>query len=183
MVGTLSFSQPILWMQPTLQSLPRNSSSSSFNFHFPFSPLLAHKIILTIPTNTPFLNNSAVFHLRLFACNHPNKLNKYIFPTSNILPIQAASTDQEVREYCEDWNCFNLSLLPHNVWTVIAGLIHNYWIFIAQTWNIDLLQMWQTIQSTFSHTLNLFSLLPYSTDTTIRTHIPLETSCLIWFSS
>ena len=36
---------------------------------------------------------------------------KNIFPTSNILPVQAVSSDQGARECCEDWHCFNLSLL------------------------------------------------------------------------
>ena len=75
-----SFSQSILWIKSTLQSLPRNSSSSSVNFHFSNSPLLVQKIILTIPTNTPFLYNSAIFHLPLFAYNHPNNLHQKYFP-------------------------------------------------------------------------------------------------------
>ena len=63
-------------MRPTLQSLPRNSSSSSVNFHFFISPLLVYKIILTTPTNTLFLYNSAMFHLPPFAYNHPNNLHQ-----------------------------------------------------------------------------------------------------------
>ena len=42
---------------------------------------------------------------------------------------------------------------------------------------------WQTIQSIFSHTLKQLILLPYPTNTIKRTHIPLDTSCLTWFSS
>ena len=80
MVGAPSLSQPILWMQPTLQSLPINSSSSSINFHFFILPLLVYKIILTIPTNTLFLHNSAIFHLPPFAYNHPNNLHQKYFP-------------------------------------------------------------------------------------------------------
>ena len=182
MVGALSFSQPILRIQLTLQSLPRNSSSFSVSFHFPISPLLVHKITFTIPTNTPFLYNSAVFHSFFLCTTIPTIYTKNILPTSNILPIQAASRYQKVREYCEDWRCL-ISPFFLKVWTVIAGLTLNHWFFIAQTQKIDILQVWQTIQSTFSHTLNLFSLLPYSTNTTTRTHIPLETSCLISFSS
>ena len=180
MAGAPSFSQPILWIQPTLQFLPRNSSSS-VNFHFPISPLLVHKIILIIPTNTPFLYNSAIFHLPLFAYNHPNNLHQNIFPSSNILPIQALPRFQEVRKYCEDWHCL-ISPFFLKVWTVIARLTHNNWFFIAQTQKIVIFQVRQTSQSTLSHTLNLFSLLPYSTNTTLRTNISLETSCLIWFS-
>ena len=114
MIGTPSFSQSILWIQPTRQCLPRNSSSSSVNFHFPISPLLVQIIILTIPTNTPFLYNSAIFHFPLFAYKHTNNLHQKYFP-SNILPIQAASRDQGVMEYCENWHCFNLSLLPQSM--------------------------------------------------------------------
>ena len=162
-----------------LQSLPTNSSSSSVNFHFPISPLLVHKIILTIPFNTRFLYNSAIFHHPLFAYNHPKNLHQKYFPTSNVMSIQAASRYQEVREYWEDWHCL-ISPFFLKVWTVIAGLTHNHWFFITQTQKIDMLQVWQTIQSAFSHTLNLFSL---STNTTTRTHISLKTICLIWFSS
>ena len=114
MIGAPSFSQSILWIQPTRQCLPRNSSSSSVNFHFPISPLLVQIIILTIPTNTPFLYNSAIFHFPLFAYKHTNNLHQKYFP-SNILPIQAASRDQGVMEYCENWHCFNLSLLPQSM--------------------------------------------------------------------
>ena len=57
---------------------------------------------------------------------------------------------------------------------------HNQWIFVAQTHKIGLLQVWQTIQSTFFHTLKLWFLLPYPTNTIAGTHILLETSCLIW---
>ena len=114
MIGAPSFSQSILWIQPTRQCLPRNSSSSSVNFHFPILPLLVQIIILTIPTNTPFLYNSAIFHFPLFAYKHTNNLHQKYFP-SNILPIQAASRDQGVMEYCENWHCFNLSLLPQSM--------------------------------------------------------------------
>ena len=67
-------------MQPTLQPLPRNSSSSSVSFPVPISPLLVYKIILTIRTNILFLYNSAIFHLPLFAYNHSNNLHKKYFP-------------------------------------------------------------------------------------------------------
>ena len=79
MVGASSFLQPILWIQLTLQSLPRNSFSSSVNFYLPISPLLFRKIILTIHTNTSFLYNTATFHLLLFAYNNPNNLHQKYF--------------------------------------------------------------------------------------------------------
>ena len=45
----------------------------------------------------------------------PTIYSKNIFPTSNILSIQAVSRDQGVMEYCENWHCFNLSLLPQSM--------------------------------------------------------------------
>ena len=53
---------------------------TSVNFHLPFPPLLVHKIILTIPTNTPFLYTSAIFNLPIFSYNHSNNLNEKYFP-------------------------------------------------------------------------------------------------------
>ena len=62
MVSAPSFSQPYLCIQPTVHSPPKTRSSTSDNFHLPTPPLLVHKIILTIPTNIPFLCTS-IFHL------------------------------------------------------------------------------------------------------------------------
>ena len=54
-VGAYSFSQPYLRIQPPLQSPSKIRFSSSVNFHLPIPPLLVHKIILTIPNNTPYI--------------------------------------------------------------------------------------------------------------------------------
>ena len=64
----------------TISVSTKNPPSSSVNIYLPIPPLLVHKIILTIRTNTPFLYTSAIFHLRIFAYNHPNNLNKKYFP-------------------------------------------------------------------------------------------------------
>ena len=80
MVGAPSFSQPILWIQPTLQSYQETVPFLQSIFTSLNSPLLAYKIILTIPTNTLFLYNSAMFHLPPFAYNHPNNPHKKYFP-------------------------------------------------------------------------------------------------------
>ena len=142
-----------------------------------FHPYLFTKSSLQSPLTLPSYIIQQFFTSVSLRATIPTIYTKNIFPTSNILPIQAASRYQDVREYCEDWHCL-ISPFFLKVWTVIAGLTLNHWFFIAQTQKIDILQVWQTIQSTFSHTLNLFSLLPYSTNTTTRTHIPLETNCL-----
>ena len=82
--GALSFSQPYLCKQPTLQSPPK----FFFNkFHLPILPLLVHKIILTISTNTHFFYASALF-LRTATLTI---YIKGIFPTLANQPIQAAS--------------------------------------------------------------------------------------------
>ena len=45
-----------------------------------FSPfLLFNKIILKIPTNTPFLHTSSIFHLPIFVYNHLNNLHTNFF--------------------------------------------------------------------------------------------------------
>ena len=163
-----------------MQSPAKTSSSTSVNFHIPILPLIVHKIIFTIPTNTPFLFTSAISHLLIFAYNHPNKLHQKHFPYLN----HFANTDQETRNQkarksFEDWHCFNLSLLQG---IDSESRAENHWFFIAQTLTIGVFQVWQTIQSTFSHALKLLSLLPYPNNTTSKTPIPLESSCLTWYS-
>ena len=73
-VGAPSFSQPYWCIQPPLQSPPKVRSSTLVSFDLPISPLLAHKIILTTPTNTHFLYTSAISHLPIIAYSHPNIL-------------------------------------------------------------------------------------------------------------
>ena len=55
MVDTSSFSQFNLCIQPTVQSPPKICLFTPVNFHLSITPLLVHKVILTIPTNNPFL--------------------------------------------------------------------------------------------------------------------------------
>ena len=54
-------SQSYLCIQPSLQSPPKFGFSTLDNFHLPIPPLLVCKIILTIPTKTPFLYTSTTF--------------------------------------------------------------------------------------------------------------------------
>ena len=83
MVAAPSFSQPLLRIQPMMQSKAKTSSSTSVNFLIPIPPLLVRKITFTIPTNTPFLHTSAISHLLLFAYNHPNNLHEKYLPYLN----------------------------------------------------------------------------------------------------
>ena len=61
MTDALSFSQPFFCMQLPIQSQPKIRSPTSSIFHLPIPPLLVYKIILTIPSNTPFLCISGFF--------------------------------------------------------------------------------------------------------------------------
>ena len=100
MIGAYSFSQPHLCIQPPLKSLPKIRFSTSVNFSLPIPPLLVHKIILTIPTNTPFLYTSVILHLLISAYNLPNNLHQKYLPASADESIQAASRDQKARKSC-----------------------------------------------------------------------------------
>ena len=115
MVGAPSFSQPILLIQLTLQSLPRNSSSSSVTFHFCISTLLVPKIILTIPTNTSFLYNSAIFHLPLFAYNNSNNIRQKYFPYLKQFANSGCIKVTGSQGVLWGLTLFNLSLLPQSV--------------------------------------------------------------------
>ena len=51
----------------------------------PYSPLLVHKTILTIPISTLFLCNTAVFQVYIFAYSHPyNLLQKHFSHLSHL---------------------------------------------------------------------------------------------------
>ena len=68
------------------------------------------------------------------------------------------------------------------VWTGITALTVTDFLspsLRSILWGRCLRSGWQTIQSTFSYTLNLLLLLSYLTDTITILHIPLGTSCLI----
>ena len=146
-----------------------------------FHPYLLTKSSLQSPLTLPVSIHQHFF--TSLAYNLPNKLhqNKNVLATSPISPIQAASRDQRARKPCDDWHCFNLSFFPQSIGS--DNRAHNHWCFIAQIQKIGVLQVSQTIQSTFSYTLNLLPLLLYPTNTTTRIHIPLQTSCLTWFLS
>ena len=132
---------------------------------------------LTFPSSIPQQFSTSLF------LHTPNPIiyTKNIFSTSVILPIYSASMHQGVRGSCEVWNYFNLFRLPQGMES--DNRAHNHWFFIAQTQKIGVLLVWQTIESNLSHTFKLLPLLPYLTNTTTRTYIPLKNSYLTWFSS
>ena len=97
------------------------STPKKFLYFSKFSlppPLLVHKIILTISAHTAFIffsNHQQFFHLSFWRKTIPTMSTKNIFPTSAILPIQAALMDQGARNSWEDRHCFNFFLLPQNM--------------------------------------------------------------------
>ena len=82
MVGAPSFKEPYLCKQPPVHFPPKIRSSTSVNCYLPIPPLLVHKLILTIPTNSSFLYTSPIFDFPVFAYYHPNNLHEKYFPTS-----------------------------------------------------------------------------------------------------
>ena len=80
-------------------------------------PLLVHKIILAIPTNTPFLYTSTVFslYLPIFPHDHPSNPHQKYFSYLNHLVNSSCVKGQGARESCDDWHCFNLSFLPQSM--------------------------------------------------------------------
>ena len=80
MVDAPLFSEPYLYKEPPLPSPPKINSSTSVTFHLPIPPLLIHKFIHALPTNTSFLYNSPIFDFPIFAYYHPNNLHQKCFP-------------------------------------------------------------------------------------------------------
>ena len=123
MVSAPSFSKPYLCIQPPLQFPLKIRSSASGNFHLPILLLLVHKIIPTIPNNSPFLYTSAIFYLLIFAYNQPSQQS--IAKISSLpQPLSQFSLHQGTREL----GCiFGTDIILTSqfflkVWTVTTGL-------------------------------------------------------------
>ena len=93
---TPSFSQLYLCLQSPLQSPSKIRSSNSVNFHLPKSPLLVHKIILAIPTNTFFFYTSAILQQLIFCVQPSQQFTPKIF--SLFQPFSKFRLRQETRE-------------------------------------------------------------------------------------
>ena len=85
-----------------------------FSQVFLFHPYLFTKSSLQFPLTLPSCITQQLFTSLFLRTTILTIYTKNIFPTSNILPIQAASRYQEVREY---WGLalFNFSLLPQSM--------------------------------------------------------------------
>ena len=146
-VGALLFSQPYLCIQPSLKFQPKILSLTSAIFHLLIPPLFVHKIILSSP-GIPKIYIKIIFSL-------PQWFNQF-----------------KLSQRQQDWRCFSFSILSQSVSSYSWS--HNHLFLIAQAQKTGVLQSeWKTIQSTFSHTLKLLSLIPYPTNPITRTHIRL----------
>ena len=80
-----------------------------------FHPYLFTKSSLQSPLTLYSYITQQCFTSLLLRTTIPTIYTKNIFPASKISAIQAVSRDQGTREYCEDWHCFNPSLLPQTM--------------------------------------------------------------------
>ena len=146
-----------------------------------FYPYLFTKSSLQSPLTFPSSIPQQFFTSFFLRTTTPTSYTKNIFPTSTILPIQ---TKEPVTRKLGSLLRNDTALFSpfFKAWTVKTGLTITD--SLSLTLNIGVFQVWLTILSTFSHTLQLLPLLPpYLNNTTSRTRIPLESSCLTWYSS
>ena len=196
MLGAPSFSQPYIYLYnlhtPTTSTKNSFLYFSQFPLFLPISPLFVDKIILAIPTNTPFYYSTTVFHFPAFYIQSSQKSTPKTFSLPQALVQFRLS--QRTRELGSLVRTDTVLISPFflKAWKTITGLtiadslslrLKKWYIESSSLWWRCLQSEWQIIQSTFSHTLNPLSLLPYPTNTITRTLIPKETSSVTWFSS
>ena len=137
-VGFSLFSLPLLCIQPSLRSPPKTCSSTLVSFYFPISPSFVHKIIIAIPTNTPFLYTSATLHPSNF-CVQPSQQSA---PKTFSLP-------QPFSQFRLHQGTRELVSLVRTEADLISPLLvvdsdnraHNPWFPIAQVQKIGVLQV------------------------------------------
>ena len=122
MVGAASFLQPHLCIQPPLQYPPKMRFSTSVNFHLLIPLLLVRKIIHTNPINTTFLYTSAIFHLPVFAHNHPSNPHQKQFPYLSHLAKSICVIKTRELESLVTTDTVWISFFFVKVWTLIIEL-------------------------------------------------------------
>ena len=169
--GTCAYNQCCNIQQKTVLLLQSIFTSLFHSYLFTKSSLQSP---LTLPSSI-----AQQFFTSLFLCaTIPTIYTKNVFSLSTTSSIQAAPRDQWARKSFEDWNCFNLSLLSQSLNSENRLTITDY--LLLRLWKLVYCRCGKPSNPPF---LNLLSLLSYPNNTTARTHIPLETSCLNWFSS
>ena len=118
--GRCSFISTTLHLPP-LQSLPKICSSISVNFLFSISPLFVHKIILAIPTNTPFYYSTTVLTSLLFTYNHPQNLHqKHFLYLRQFIQFSLSQKTRDLGSIMRT-DTFLISSFFVKVWKMIAG--------------------------------------------------------------
>ena len=109
-------------MQPPLQSPPKICSFILVNLHLPIPPLLVHKIILTIPTNSPFKPRQ-FFTFSFFTYNHSNNLHQKHFPhlSKAFIPFKLCQRTRKLGSLVKN-DLILISPFFLKVWTMITGL-------------------------------------------------------------
>ena len=127
MVGAYSFSQPHLCVQPRLRSPPKIRFST------------CSQIILTIPTNTPFLYTPVILHLLIFAYNLPNNLHQKYFLLLSMSQFRLCQRTRKLGVLARNDTVLVPHLLPQSMDS--DNRTHNHWLLIAQAQQIGILQV------------------------------------------
>ena len=156
MLGTPWFSQPYLWIEPTLQSSPKIHSSTSFNFYLPIPPLLVHKIILTIPTNSLSLYLSSFLPFSFYVQPSQQSAPKIISLSQLFSQFRLSQGTRELGSLMST-DTVLISPFFFKLWTMITGLIINdSYCSDSENWsNLPFL-----IPSTYFHYFHILLIAP-----------------------
>ena len=165
---------------PYYCNLPNNSHQQSlplsFNLHIS-SPYLFTKSSIQSHCLPRYPSH---FSLPNFYIQSPSIFSttpiKNLFSTWTIRPVEAAARSQWASAFCLDWHCFDLSLIPGNMYR--KSNTHYHWFLITGTHNIGVWQVPVIRMVNVNHTLNLLSFLSYPIDTITSLDMPPETSFL-----
>ena len=122
---------PSLYLAPTVEHYPLGLTFCTVPLVITFGFRIRSLIHLPFHTPTP----ASLFHSHSLPPpgRHPST-NTSLLPA--ILPIQAVSRAQWVREFCEDWRISDLSLSSRNMDGEKCA--HNHWFLVAQTQKIGI---------------------------------------------
>ena len=111
---------PSLCVQPPLQFWPKIRSSTLVNFYLPIAIWLGLKIILTIPTNTPFVYTSAILHL---FCVQPSQqsLPKIFSLSQPFSKFKLHQGTRELESFVRNGTVLISPFFP-KLWAVITGV-------------------------------------------------------------
>ena len=156
------------------------NSLQNDRYSFIFTTLFVHTTNATISTKNPF------FYFSQFSRSYHTVTCSQIIPTiptNNPLLYTFAISHFHLFA-CNHPNNLQQKYFPiSTICKVSCRYSCENWFFIPQIQKINILQVWQTIQSTVFHTLNLLSLLPYPTNTITGTQTKNQWLLLIFILS